>query len=530
MIPLLPLAAAAIGQFQPKLSDQVEAVRKDIEGATGRVQSISDAVGFTDGGLSKDQIFESLGPSVDQLNTAIGRAASGGGGRIDVFHGYVAVFVVSFVVALIATPLMRRLAVANGVIDRPSESRKIHRIPVAYLGGAAVFLGLIAGIFYSYIASALGPDGGLLTFHKTRFVDEAGAPYPVPLSVLLGMTVIMLVGLLDDVIKISPRVKLGGQLFAAAALAADDVGVRVAQGILGPIGHSLFGNAEMIFNIPLPVPIPGLGDAIHFNAIYWAGTAIIAVFVLGACNASNLIDGLDGLLSGTTAIASIGLLVIALTLAVNDQGPRDASRVILCMALLGACLGFLPHNFNPATIFLGDAGSLLLGFSTIVIILTLGDQGQTHLVTAGLIIYAIPIIDTVLAIVRRKMAGKRISDPDDQHLHHMLKRALGVKGAVFVLYGIGIGFAALGVALSMGRARLVYAITLVFASFIVVTAIKIARKRQIESQAHQGADRRPRTATLKPVPKGDPETLPPAAAAVAPSLESQIRTPEPAGR
>jgi UDP-GlcNAc:undecaprenyl-phosphate GlcNAc-1-phosphate transferase len=376
----------------------------------------------------------------------------------------------------------------------------------------------------------MGPEAGLLSFHGTRFVDEFGSPFPVPLSVLLGMTVIMLVGLLDDVMKISPRLKVGGQLFAAAALAADDVGVRVAQGILAPLGHSLLGNADLIFNVPLPIAIPGLGDALHINVIYWAGTAIIALFVLGACNASNLIDGLDGLLSGTTAIASMGLLVIALTLAANDHGPRDASRVILCMALLGACLGFLPHNFNPATIFLGDAGSLLLGFSTIVIILTLGDRGQTHLVTAGLIIYAIPIIDTVLAIVRRKMAGKRIIDPDDQHLHHMLKRALGVKGAVFVLYGIGIGFAALGVALSMGRARVVYAITLVFASFIVVTAIKIARKRQIESQAHQGTDRRPRKATLAaPEKQDDQDGLPPAAAAVTPSLEAH-RSPEPAAR
>ena len=84
---------------------------------------------------------------------------------------------------------MRRLAVANGIIDRPSEARKIHRIPVAYLGGVAIFLGLIAGIFYSYIATMLGPEAGLLSFHGTRFVDETGTPYAVPISVLLGMTV-----------------------------------------------------------------------------------------------------------------------------------------------------------------------------------------------------------------------------------------------------------------------------------------------------------------------------------------------------
>ncbi|MBC7771392.1 MAG: undecaprenyl/decaprenyl-phosphate alpha-N-acetylglucosaminyl 1-phosphate transferase, partial [Pyrinomonadaceae bacterium] len=150
---------------------------------------------------------------------------------------------------------------------------------------------------------------------------------------------------------------------------------------------------------------------------------------------------------------------------------------------LGACLGFLPHIFNPATIFLGDAGSLLLGFCTIVIVLTLGDTGKTHLVLAGLIMYAVPIIDTTLAIIRRKVSGKKISDADDQHLHHMLKRALGVKGAVLVLYGIAAGFGVLGIALSEGRGRVTYAIAVVFVSFIGVTSIKIARREQIERQA-----------------------------------------------
>jgi UDP-GlcNAc:undecaprenyl-phosphate GlcNAc-1-phosphate transferase len=441
--------------------------------------------------------------------------------RLDIFHGYVPVFVISFLVSLIATPLMRRLAVKHGVIDRPSESRKIHRIPIAYLGGAAVFLGLLAGILYSYLAYALSPGVELLVFHKTSFLDkDTLTPFPLPFSVLLGMTVIMIVGLLDDVIGIQPRVKLGGQLFAAAALAADDVGVKLAEGVLSPAGQWLFGNSRLAWDIPFP------GGHIQFDLIYWAGTAVIAVFVLGACNASNLIDGLDGLLSGVTAIANFGLLIIALGLAVADDGPRDASRIILCLAILGACLGFLPHNFNPATIFLGDCGSLLLGFSTIVAILMMGDQGKTHLVVAGLVIYAIPIIDTILAIIRRKMAGKSISVADDQHLHHMLKRALGVKGAVFTLYGIAACFAVLGVAMSLGRARVIYAITLVFGAFIVVTAIKIARRKQIEEAAARYDAARPRTATLRPAPVEGSPALP---ARGGGSLEGVLRTdPRPA--
>jgi UDP-GlcNAc:undecaprenyl-phosphate GlcNAc-1-phosphate transferase len=298
------------------------------------------------------------------------------------------------------------------------------------------------------------------------------------------MTTIMLVGLLDDVVGVRPHVKLGGQLIAAAALAGSDVGVKVAEGILAPLGNLLFHDPRMLIEFNVPFEIPMFGSHVRIDLIYWAGTAVIAAFVLGACNASNLIDGLDGLLSGVTAIANIGLLMIALILAVRDDGPLDGARIIIGMAVLGACLGFLPHNFNPATIFLGDCGSLLLGFSTIVVILTLGDRGQTHLVLAGLIIYAIPIIDTVLAIVRRKMAGKSISDADDQHLHHMLKRALGVKGAVLTLYGLGVGFAFLGVAMvGIARARAVYAVTLVFAVFIVVMAIKAARRHILEEEA-----------------------------------------------
>lgn len=418
-------------------------------------------------------------------------------GRMSVFEGYIGVLVVSFLVALVATPLMRRVAVANGVIDRPSEARKVHSMPIAYLGGVAVYLGLIAGIFYSFVASRFD---GLIQWHPTRFVGDFGSPFPVPMSVILGLTVIMLVGVIDDVAHISPRVKVGGQLIGAAALAIDNVGVKLAQGMLLPLAKALGVQSTMLpgdyetllIRIPLPVPLGGL-DAIPIDCIYWIGTGIIAIAVLGLCNASNLIDGLDGLLSGTTAIAATGLLVVALGLAAIDDGPRDAQRVVLCLALLGACLGFLPHNFNPATIFLGDAGSLMMGFCTCAIILSLGDTGKTFLVLAGLMIYAVPIIDTSLAIVRRKMEGKSISSADDQHLHHMLKRALGVKGAVLSLYGIAAAFAAMGAGITLLRARIIYVLAMVLAAFIGVTAIKIARKKTIEAQA-AASDARSKTA------------------------------------
>lgn len=436
--------------------------------------------------------------------------------RLEVLHNYSWVLVISFLVTLAATPIMRRLAVSHGVIDRPNEARKIHRQPIAYLGGAAVFIGMMAGIFYAMVATMVP---ALMGFHPSRYAEAELGTFThaaVPASILLGMTVITLVGLIDDVTGISPRVKIAGQLFAAAALSVENVGVQVAAGVLVPIAKALGiatvfsqGYETILFHIPLPISIGGTSD-IPVNVVYWIGTGVIAFFVLGACNASNLIDGLDGLLTGVTGIASAGLLVLALGLAIVDDGPRDAQRLVLCMALLGACLGFLPHNFNPATIFLGDCGSLLMGFTTIVIVLSLGDTGKTQLVVAGLIIYAIPLIDTTLAIIRRKMAGKKISDADSDHLHHMLKRSLGVKGAALTLYGIAAGFATLGVLVSLGRARVIYVLALILAAYIGVIAIKIARRKAIEDQAAAFDEKKPAIVPASPVPNA-PEAPPPAA-------------------
>ncbi len=430
-------------------------------------------------------------------------SAARGDTRIGIFEGYAGVLMVAFVVTLIATPIMRRLAILNGVIDRPSDPRKVHKVPVAYLGGVAVYLGMMAGILFSLFAIRFP---ALVEFHPSRWMNEDGLRWPVPVSVLLGMTVIVTVGVLDDVMSISPRVKIGGQLFAAAALAIDTVGVRLAAGILLPIAKAvgiesvMHNNIETImFIIPLPGGFGGGG--IPIDIVYWVGTAIIGIAVVALCNASNLLDGLDGLLSGTSAISAVGLLVIALGMALIDDGPRDSQRIVLTLAVIGACLGFLPHNFNPATIFLGDAGSLLLGFVMCVIILSMGDMGRTQYVVAGLICFAVPIIDTALAIVRRKMEGKSISAADDQHIHHMLKRAFGVKKAVFILYGIAGSFALLGALVSLGRARMVYMLAMLLAAFIGVTAIKIARRRHLEAQAAaMAAGLVPQVTTSEPAP------------------------------
>lgn len=397
---------------------------------------------------------------------------------INLLNSYVLIFLAAFMVTLLTTPLVRRMAVASGIIDQPDKARKLHEYPVAYLGGVAVFFGLIVAIGVSYVYAE--PD----VMHYQ----------PVPIAIVVGMLAIALTGFADDVWGFDPRLKIAGQLVAAAALAIEEVGVKVAAGALKP----LFGAENLMILIPTPI------GAIPFDVVYWVGTALIAIFVLGGCNATNLIDGLDGLLSGVVAIMAVGLLVISL-LMVPLSGPEtaasaaaslDGARIVLCLALLGAVLGFLPHNFNPATIFLGDCGSLLLGYVCVVIILTFGDMGQTHLVFAGMIIFAVPIMDTTLAIIRRKLAGTPMSAADDQHIHHQLKRALGgVKRAVLALYGITAIFAAIGVTLAAlviqtgMRVRFIYVIAFVVFSFIGVIAVKAARRQQLMIAAERSAAR-----------------------------------------
>ncbi len=400
-------------------------------------------------------------------------------GMTGLIYDYAYILVVAFVVSLLVTPIVRMLAFRIDAVDRPDFERKAHSKPVAYMGGVAVFFGLMAAIAASYFLSWSAP------------VSHAGVPF----AIIVGMVAITFTGFSDDVWGWDPRLKIAGQLVAAAALAIEEVGVKVAAGVILPLARAIndsLAAEDLIFHIPI-----GSGT-LSFDLVYWVGTAIIAIFVLGGCNAANLIDGLDGLLSGVTAIVAFGLLLISLIMAViyapdlfsPEETTLAGARIVLCLAVLGAVLGFLPFNFNPASIFLGDCGSLLLGYCSVVVILMLGDEGQTYLVCCGLIIFSIPIIDTVLAITRRKMAGMGISEADDQHLHHRLKRALGsVKRAVFAIYGMGIILTVFGVGLAAvvmltpWRARLIYIITTIFYAGVVMYAIFSAR-RQTQSKKH----------------------------------------------
>ncbi|MDG2053073.1 MAG: MraY family glycosyltransferase [Phycisphaerales bacterium] len=394
---------------------------------------------------------------------------------VELLNSYIPVFLIAYFVALIATPIARQIALKNNIIDRPDSDRKIHREAVAYLGGGAVVFAVLVGIGLSY------------TMFDAMVVDYR----PVPIAIVIGIIAIAFTGLADDIWGWDPRLKVAGQLVAAAALAIEAVGTDVARGLL----VAIFGSSGLMIEMPI--------TGMSIDVSYWIGTALIAIFVLGGCNASNLVDGLDGLLSGLTGIVMLGLLVISVLMAVSHEiasggdilAQEDSlagARVVLCLATLGAVLGFLPFNFHPAVIFLGDAGSLLLGYLSVVIILMFGEYGETHLVVAGLIVFAVPIIDTALAIIRRKMAGRPMSSADNQHIHHQLNRGLGgTRRAVFALYGIGITFACLGILVAWMvlfteiRLLVVYAIVFVLFSFIGAVAVKIARRQPAEIQVDE---------------------------------------------
>jgi UDP-GlcNAc:undecaprenyl-phosphate GlcNAc-1-phosphate transferase len=409
----------------------------------------------------------------------------------EVLSPYIWVVYAAFALTLLTTPIMRVLALRNGIVDWPDMKRKAHVEPVAYLGGVAVFLGWLAGVVTSFF----------ITPH-TAGLGSATINFPV--SILVGAVIITLVGLFDDVYGISPRVKLGGQLIAAALLAGETVGTRLAAGVIELIATIFNFDAQML---------PGF----EFVA-YWLGAALVMLLVLGGCNAANLLDGLDGLASGVTAIVAAGFTVISVSLAmglygaggaysagVHTTAALDPVRIVVCLALLGAVLGFLPYNFNPAMIFMGDTGSMLLGFLCTSTILLFAEKGDLTPVIAALFVFALPIIDTSMAIVRRKVRGQPIFSPDNQHLHHQLVRSgMTVKQAVSSLYIMALAFGALGCSLVFIRLRYVAVVFLVVCAFVVVTAYKVGHRQFVAMQLKKQTPAPPQT----PEPVTDSQASP----------------------
>jgi UDP-GlcNAc:undecaprenyl-phosphate GlcNAc-1-phosphate transferase len=383
-----------------------------------------------------------------------------------VLQPYMPVFYASFLATVILTPLMRGLAHRHGIIDDPDGKRKVHTQPIAYLGGVSIFLGWLAGV-------------GISVFLRPHNFDANLSPtVQIPPGVLLGAATVVLFGLLDDVYSLRPRVKLIGQLLAALFL--------ILPAALGKRGGDDFflgpknGFAWMVIRtaeahgFALPPNVPHIG---YLAAAVSAAVAI--AIIISTCNATNLLDGLDGLCSGVTGVMSVGYLVLAVYLAhqglaVPGGHPADPLRITLSLALLGAVLGFLPFNFNPASIFMGDTGSMFLGYMCGTMILLFAQFQTVKWFLAAIIIFGLPMMDTLLAIVRRKLNGKPIFTADSNHFHHFLvRRGLTVRKAVLISYTVAAVFVSFGLIIVIMPTPLALGIYLVLFGWIIVAAFKM---------------------------------------------------------
>jgi len=351
---------------------------------------------------------------------------------VDILRGHWPIAAVAFGLALLATPLVRLLAYRLGVVDRPDALLKPHRRPVAYLGGVGICLGILAGL-----AAVVVLTPGLAGLGRHLAAALAGGelwavlhnPLWNLLAVALGCVVITVVGLLDDVRGLRPRTKVAGQLLAAIVLLIGGVGHRTAIIFLEPVGLA---------------DVPWL--------LYPLSAAALAVLVIAVCNASNLLDGLDGLCSGVTAIVALGSLALAVWLAMwPNPDSFNELRVGLALATVGAVLGFLPYNLPPASIFMGDAGSMLLGFFVAAMTAMFAQQpNYGRWLLGSLVVFAIPITDTALAVVRRRRAGRSIFTGDRSHLYDQLvDRGMSVRRVVMLFYAMSLAAAVLGVGLAI---------------------------------------------------------------------------------
>ncbi|MGF1632525.1 MAG: glycosyltransferase family 4 protein [Phycisphaerae bacterium] len=391
----------------------------------------------------------------------------------DVLSPYIWVFYASFLTAFLFTPIMRRVATYYGVVDAPG-GRKVHKLPTAYLGGVAVFVGFLLSLAISQ----------LLPVHWSTELDSPlmriwlGGQVVIPLTVAFAAICVVSLGLWDDIAGITPKIKILGQVFAAGLLLYAGIGTTLTE----PFTVNFFERFSNYTGFIVPEAL------LHWVTLTTSCGLTIAIIVF-CCNASNLMDGLDGLCGGVTAIIAVGLCILAVYIAkyptltpefLQELSRFDAAhvnmagvRVVIALALLGGVLGFVPYNFNPASIFMGDAGSLFLGFTCGLLIVLMGEVEAKWLL-AALVMFSLPVLDTALAFARRYLAGRPVFSADKHHFHHQLiARGLSVKQAVLLAYGLAIFFVLCGLTIIMLRTRYAAAFYMVLFCSIIVAAYKI---------------------------------------------------------
>jgi len=327
---------------------------------------------------------------------------------------YAAAFVIAIAVSALGTPLIVRLALRLGIVDNGGEERRMHALPKPRIGGIAVFFGFAFALF-TVLGVSLAPP-----FALVPAAEQFDAVHKL-VGLLFGGLLILGVGIWDDVMQMRPRNKLIAQIVVAL--------ISMLYGFVIPGINNPFDRNAGTNWIDFPL---------------WLGVPLTLLWYVGMMNAINFLDGLDGLLAGVAAISSIFLFVISAL-----HGSPVVALVVI--ALAGAALGFLPYNFNPARIILGDAGSLFIGyvFATVSII----GASKTAIaisVVVPLLVLALPVLDTAAAIVRRATTGKRITEADRGHFHHQLifRFGLNVRQAVLLLYAVCFVLGAVALAFS----------------------------------------------------------------------------------
>jgi len=289
-------------------------------------------------------------------------------------------FALALVVSYLMTPHVKTFAERIGAIDIPKDERRVHSHPIPRMGGLAIFMGFIAAIivFVSFSAQVMG--------------------------ILLGALIIAAMGAVDDIVSLKASIKLLIQIVAAL--------VAVRCGVL----FSVITN-------------PNLMSYDHTIHMGWMSIPLTIIWIVGCTNAFNLIDGLDGLAVGVSAISSFTLLLVSLLVS-------DANTSFILAALCGACIGFMPYNINPARIFMGDVGSQFLGF-VLATVSIVGFFKLSALITVLIPMMAmlLPLADTTFAFARRILKGQSPFHADKGHFHHrLLAMGLTQKQAVAVLY------------------------------------------------------------------------------------------------
>ncbi|WP_273327198.1 glycosyltransferase family 4 protein [Vallitalea guaymasensis] len=310
---------------------------------------------------------------------------------------YIIAFAIAFVIACFTTPLSKKFAYKVGAIDMP-KARGMNTKPMPLAGGISIVLGFLVTI--ALIAPSIKD---LELIHL--------------LGLIIGGVVITIVGLLDDIYDLPAKLKLFFQILAALIVIITGTTIHAISWPWAPGGVLLLGSFSNVITI---------------------------IWIIGVTNAVNLIDGLDGLATGVSSIAALCLMFISI---LNGE----PTAVLLTAALAGSCLGFLPHNFNPATIYMGDTGSTFLGFTLSVISIQGFIKSYTAItIIVAVLILGLPIFDTFFAILRRIANGKPVMQADRGHLHHRLvDRGYSHKRAVLTLYGISGGFGIAGILIAM---------------------------------------------------------------------------------